>query len=190
MSRRVLVVLAEGFEDVEAITPIDYLRRSGIEVVTAAVGASSQVKSSRGTVVIAEQRIQELAGRGALVASQWDGVVIPGGMPGSTNVAASREVQGFIKDMHHMGKVIAAICAAPAVVLAPLGVLHNRRFTCYPGMEKQVTGAQWSGERVVVDGNLITSRAAGTAGEWAIAIIEKLLGPTDARKVAEAVLLH
>ncbi|MDR2159153.1 MAG: DJ-1/PfpI family protein, partial [Treponema sp.] len=82
-----------------------------------------------------------------------------------------------------------AICAAPAVVLAPLGLLAGRSFTCYPGMERQVSGAKWSGDRVVTDGNLITSRGAGTAGEFAAALIGKLLSPAEGKKVAESVLL-
>ena len=115
-------------------------------------------------------------------------------MPGSTNLAASIHAGKFIKSMANAGKWICAICAAPAVVLAPLGILEGRRFTCYPGYETKVSGAQWCQDRVVVDKNpaahsLITSRGAGTAGEFAIAIIANLLSENDARQLAEKVLL-
>jgi 4-methyl-5(b-hydroxyethyl)-thiazole monophosphate biosynthesis len=190
MAKRVLEFIAEGFEDVEAVTPADYLRRAGLEVVLAAVGANTVVKSSRGLTLVADTTLAELASKGALDASAWDGLVIPGGMPGASNIAGSVTAVTFLKDMHHAGKLIAAICASPAVVLAPLGILSGKRFTCFPGMEKNVSGAIWKEERVVVDGNLITSRSAGTAGEWAYEIITKLMGSDGADKVASAVLLQ
>jgi len=190
MAKRVLEFIAEGFEDVEVVTPADYLRRSGVEVVMAAVGANTVVKSSRGLTLVADTSLAELASKGDLDASRWDGLVIPGGMPGASNIAASVTAVTFLKDMHHAGKLIAAICASPAVVLAPLGILLGKRFTCFPGMEKNVSGAIWKEERVVVDGTIITSRAAGTAGEWAYEIIKRLMGQEGADKVAAAVLLQ
>jgi 4-methyl-5(b-hydroxyethyl)-thiazole monophosphate biosynthesis len=89
------------------------------------------------------------------------------------------------------GKWVNAICASPAVVLAPLGLLAGRRFTCYPGMEKQVAdaGARWSADKVVVDGNIITSRGAGTAAYWAVEIISRLLNPAEGEKIARSVVL-
>jgi 4-methyl-5(b-hydroxyethyl)-thiazole monophosphate biosynthesis len=190
MAKRVLEFIAEGFEDVEAVTPADYLRRAGVEVVLAAVGASTTVKSSRGLFLVADTTLAELASRGALDPTGWDGLVIPGGMPGASNIAGSVTAVTFLKDMHRAGKLIAAICASPAVVLAPLGLLSGKRFTCFPGMEKNVSGAIWKEDRVVVDGQLITSRSAGTAGEWAYEIIHRLMGQDGADKVAQAVLLH
>lgn len=190
MAKRVLEFIAEGFEDVEAITPADYLRRSGVEVVLAAIGANTAVKSSRGLTVVADTTLGELASRGALHVSGWDGLVIPGGMPGASNIAASVTAVNFLKDMYHGGKLIAAICASPAVVLAPLGILSGKRFTCFPGMETNVSGAIWKEDRVVVDGNLITSRSAGTAGEWAYELIKLLVGQDGADKLAGSVLLH
>ncbi len=190
MSKKVILLLAEGFEDVEAVTPADYLRRAGAEVVVAAVGGTKTVKSSRGLSVLADTTLADLSAAGRLQAVHWDAVVIPGGMPGSANIAASLTALGLVKDVFASGRIVAAICAAPAVVLAPHGMLAGRRFTCFPGMEKGLGGAHWSAERVVTDGHLVTSRGAGTAGEWAVTIIEKLLGAEAARKVAEAVLLR
>jgi 4-methyl-5(b-hydroxyethyl)-thiazole monophosphate biosynthesis len=126
---------------------------------------------------------------------EWDAVIIPGGMPGASNLAASKETGALLKKMAAANKLICAICASPAVVLAPLGLLDGKSFTCYPGMEKKLPPELLSGfsgdrsTRVVVDGNLITSRGAGTAGDFAIAIIEELLDETAARKVMESVLL-
>lgn len=190
MAKRVLEFAAEGFEEVEAVSPVDYLRRAGIEVVIAAVGANPTVKSSRGLPLVADTTLAELASQGALDASAWDGLLIPGGMPGASNIAASVTAVTFLKDMDAADKLVAAICASPAVVLAPLGLLSGKRFTCFPGMEKNVSGAFWKDSRVVVDGNLITSRSAGTAGEWAYDIIKYLVGKEGADKVAEAVLLQ
>lgn len=190
MAKRVLEFIAEGFEDVEAVTPADYLRRASVEVVLVAVGANTMVQSSRGLSIVADTTLSELASRGALEASAWDGLVIPGGMPGASNIASSVTAVTFVRAMQGAGKLVAAICAAPAVVLAPLGLLSGKRFTCFPGMEKNVSGAIWKEERVVVDGNLITSRSAGTAGEWAYEVMKHLVGQGEADKVAAAVLLR
>jgi 4-methyl-5(b-hydroxyethyl)-thiazole monophosphate biosynthesis len=187
MAKKAIVLLAEGFEEVEAVTPVDYLRRAGIEVATAAVGRDRNVRGARGVPVTADAILGDLVRKGG--AASWDAVILPGGMPGASNLAASGETGALVKEMAAAGKVVAAICASPAVVLAPLGLLAGRRFTCFPGMEKQVPGAQWSGDRVVSDGNLVTSRGAGTAGEFAVAIIGKLLSPAEGKKVADAVLL-
>jgi 4-methyl-5(b-hydroxyethyl)-thiazole monophosphate biosynthesis len=184
MPIKVLVLLAEGFEEVEAVTPIDYLRRAGVEVTIAAISLFMTVKGARGIKVDADT---ELAGLGG--AANWDAVIIPGGMKGAENIAASQEARKLITDMAASGKQVCAICASPAIVLSPLGLLAGKKFTCYPGMEEKVKDGNWSGERVVVDGNIITSRGAGTSGEFAIAIIEKLIDSAAAKKIADAVLL-
>jgi protein deglycase len=194
MPKKVLVFLAEGFEEVEAITPIDYLRRSGIEVTAASVGESLAVKGSHGIQIMADALLKSLLEGGKLLPSVWDGVVVPGGLPGADNLAASKETGAFIKEMADQGKLICAICAAPARVLSPLGLLKGRNFTCFPGEEEKVIspssasyGARWKEDRVVVDGSFITSRGAGTAGEFACAIVEKLTG--EGEKLADRVLL-
>jgi 4-methyl-5(b-hydroxyethyl)-thiazole monophosphate biosynthesis len=208
MIKKVIVLLAEGFEEVEAVTPIDYLRRAGIEVITAAIGKDRIVTGSHGIALTADLLLEELTaktGADAVPASLetsafpdasalYDAVLIPGGMNGANNLAASAAAGAVLKGMAETGKWVCAICAAPAVVLYPLGLLAGRRFTCYPGMEHDVSGAKWSKDNVVVDenadgGGLITSRGAGTAGLFAIAVIEKLLSKAEAKKVAEAVLL-
>ena len=188
MEKKVLVLLAEGFEEVEAITPIDYLRRAKILVTVAAIGDDLTVKGSHGIKVIADTYLKNLF-EGKV--SAWDGIVVPGGLHGSDNIAASKEAGEFLVKVGNEGKLISAICAAPARVLAPLGLLAGRKFTCYPGEEGKVlsAGAEWKQDRVVVDGNLITSRGAGTAGEFACAIIDWLLGGGEGKKISDKVLM-
>ncbi|MDR0302498.1 MAG: DJ-1/PfpI family protein [Treponema sp.] len=186
MAKKALVLLADGFEEVEAVTPVDYLRRAGIEVTVASITENLTVKGARaGLQVLAEIALSNLSAADG----GWDAVILPGGMPGAANLAASKETTSLLKNMAAAGKLICAICAAPAVVLAPLGLLAGKKFTCYPGMEEKVTEGTWSDNRVVVDGNLITSRGAGTAGEFSIAVIKALLGDEAGDKIAGSVLL-
>lgn len=201
MSKKVIVVLAEGFEEVEAVTPIDYLRRAGIELAIVAVGLKAPginpaVKGSRGIQITADTDLHSLLQEKKLVPAEWDAVVVPGGLPGSDNLAASKELAFFLKAMADAGKLICSICAAPARVLSPLGLLAGKNFTCFPGEEEKViapgsasSAAVWKEDRVVVDGNLITSRGAGSSGEFACAIVSKLLSEAEGKKLAERVLL-
>jgi 4-methyl-5(b-hydroxyethyl)-thiazole monophosphate biosynthesis len=194
VAKRAIVLLAEGFEEVEAITPVDYLRRAGIEVTTAAIGPGMNVKGARGISVSADTTLNDIIQQQKAAAAFWDAVILPGGMPGADKLAASKEAGGLLRDMAAAGKWVCAICASPALVLAPLGLLSGKKFTCYPGMEAQVHGGFHSGGQVVIDegknGNIITSRGAGTAGAFALAIISRLQGPGEAGKVANAVLLN
>jgi 4-methyl-5(b-hydroxyethyl)-thiazole monophosphate biosynthesis len=190
MSKKAILLLADGFEEVEALTPVDYLRRAGVEVCAAALGKGRLVTGSHGIPVSADAELGELAAAGKLEPGGWDAVLLPGGMPGASNLAASAETGAFLKAMAAGGKIVAAICASPALVLAPLGLLEGRRFTCYPGMEKEVKGtARWVEDKVAIDGNIITSRAAGTAGLWALALISALAGEAASGKIAASVLL-
>ena len=186
--KKVLVLLAEGFEDVEAITPIDYLRRAEIEVTTVSLGKTLAVMSSHDIQVNADVSLESIMDKPA---SAWDGIVVPGGLPGTDNIAASKEACAFIKKMNTEGKLVAAICAAPARVLAPLGLLDGKKFTCYPGEEKKVNspGAEYNQAKAVVDGNIVTSQGPGTAGQFACAIVGKLLGESEAAEIADMVLL-
>jgi 4-methyl-5(b-hydroxyethyl)-thiazole monophosphate biosynthesis len=217
MAKKAVVLLAGGFEEVEAVTPIDYLRRAGLEVCIAAVGAGGAggaaggaggvaggaggaggaagariLTGSHGIVFRAEAALGELidqAGGVPRLCQSLDAVLLPGGLPGAANLAASQEAGALITAMFRAGKLVAAICASPALVLAPLGLLAGKRFTCYPGMETELSEGTWSEDRVVVDGNLITSRGAGTAGAFATAVIGALLGEDAGEKVARSVLL-
>jgi 4-methyl-5(b-hydroxyethyl)-thiazole monophosphate biosynthesis len=189
MAKKALTFLAEGFEEVEAVTPIDYLRRAGVEVCIASITADRIVKGARGTCIAADTVLAELEGQGKLAPGLWDAVFVPGGMPGASNLAACEPVGRFFKEMTAAGKITAAICASPAVFLAPLGLLKGKRFTCYPGMEGKVPEGIFSGEKAVSDGTLITSRAPGTAAAFALALVTKLVGPEAAEKLKGEALL-
>jgi 4-methyl-5(b-hydroxyethyl)-thiazole monophosphate biosynthesis len=192
MTKKAIVLLAEGFEEVEAVTPIDYLRRAGIAVTIAAVDGSLSVKGARGITINADALLCDIIQKGEAgetPVAAFDAVIIPGGMPGAANIAASEESGALIREMAAAGKLVCAICAAPAVVLAPLGLLSGKKFTCYPGMEEKVRGGKWTDERVALDGSMVTSRSAGTAGEFAAAIIGRLVNETEGDKIARSVLL-
>jgi 4-methyl-5(b-hydroxyethyl)-thiazole monophosphate biosynthesis len=189
MKKSAIVLLADGFEDVEAITPIDYLKRADIDVVTASISGDRTVTSRWGGIkLIADTTLAELTGGEQ---SEWDAVIVPGGLPGAENIAASKEACELITKMAAGNKLVCAICASPVVVLAPLGLLEGKKYTCYPGLEASAlkAGGIWSDETVVVDGNIITSRAAGTSGHFAVAIIANLLDAGAGKKIADAVLL-
>ena len=195
MVKKVVVFLAEGFEEVETITPVDYLRRAGLEVCVVSISAETTVRGAKNVTILADTSIKALEETGHLTAANWDAVVLPGGMPGAANLAACAPLGAFLKEMEAHGKWIAAICAAPAVTLAPLGMLRGRSFTCYPGMEdlvegkNEAAGPKWLEDKVVIDRGIITSRGPGTAGLFAAAIIRTLLGAEEEEKIAGAILM-
>jgi len=177
------VFLAEGFEEVEAITPVDYLRRAGIEVTMAGI-MNKFPKGTHGILIQADAGIEALE-------RIYDAIIIPGGMPGAQNLADNPSVRACIERHNHEGKIIAAICAAPAVVLhGACNMLQGKKFTGFPGTEDSVKGAHFIAEPVVVDGTLITSRGPGTAGNFAIAIIAALSGPAEAHEIAKHALVQ
>ena len=183
MKKKALVVLAEGFEEVEAITPIDILRRAGIDVIVAGL-ESHVVTGSHGVVVKADVTLEEIK-------SFPDAVILPGGMPGSENLAKSAKVKDIILTMHSKEKLIAAICASPALVLVPTGILDGKNATCYPGMEENFTPEiTFLEDNVIQDGNIITSRGVGTALDFALKIVEYLAGKDTADTVGEQALHH
>ena len=187
MTKKAIVLLADGFEDVEAVTPVDYLRRAGVEVTTVSVSQTLTVTSRWGGIkMTADTALTEFIAQGY---DSFDAVILPGGIPGAHNLAASKETEELLMKMAADGKLICAICAAPVVVLYPMGLLDGKNFTCYPGLEEKASSGKWLQDKVVIDGNIITSRSAGTAGLFSIAIIEKLLDEAAGKKIAETVLL-
>ena len=165
---KVLVPLATGFEELEAITVIDLLRRAGFEVITAGLD-DRPVTASRKTVVIPDTHIE------AVMDQSFDLIVLPGGLPGADNLRDDERVQALIKQQHQQGKTIGAICAAPRA-LAAAGVIANKTITCYPGALDQVTGQDFNitSANVEIDGNIVTSRGPGTAMNFALTLIELL----------------
>jgi len=177
------VILADGCEEVEAITPIDYLRRAGVKVVVAGLG-SREIIGGHGIAIAADVVLDDVDD------DSYDCVVVPGGGGGAKAIAGDATAVALIKKQAGKGKLIAAICAAPAVVLGQAcGILSGRRFTCYPGMESLVAGGRFEDERVVDDGDIITARAAGCAGEFAVAVARALVGGAKADELAASVLL-
>lgn len=177
-----VVVLAEGFEEIEAVTPVDVLRRAGVEVTLAGVGGR-RIRGARGVVYEADCLL-EAAPRDA------DLLVLPGGMPGASNLAAAPAVGELVHAIYARGGRVAAICAAPAVALAPLGLLEGKRATCYPGFEERFgPGVERASERVVVDGRITTSRGPGTALEFALSLVEQLVSAEAAAKLRAGMLV-
>ncbi|MFW5742664.1 MAG: DJ-1 family glyoxalase III [Spirochaetota bacterium] len=166
--KRAVVLLADGFEEVEAVTQIDFLRRAGIEVVVAGV-TGRDVVGGHDVRVTADITIDEYS-------DSFDAVVIPGGATGAQNIAADEEAMRLVRRAFEEGKLVAAICASPGVVLGANGLLGTSTFTSYPGFEAEATSGSFVENRVVVDGNLITSRGPGTAAEFAEAIVTFLVG--------------
>lgn len=183
-TKRIALFIADGSEEVEAVTPIDFLRRAGVEVLVAGV-STLEVTGGHAIRITADILAED-------VPEDIDGVVVPGGMPGASNIGANEAAVAVVRKAFAGGKLVAAICAAPAVVLEPAGVLTGKRFTCFPGFEEKVTSGTFSTDRVVVDGNLITSRGAGTAAEFSVEIIRYLLGdgPADETRDRTLVIPH
>ncbi len=188
MSAKAFVFLAEGFEEVEALTPVDFLRRAGVEVRTVAVGSgdSKQITAGHGVTVVADMLMKDLH----LLDGEYDALVLPGGMPGASNLAADKDLLSLLKKGHAGGAHICAICAAPAVVLGAggAGLLEGKKFTCYPGFEKQAGQGEHVHDRVMVDGKLITSIGAGSAAEFAVEVIRQLAGDEAADRVHRSTL--
>lgn len=183
MTKRVCVLLAPGYEEVEALTPVDYLRRSGIDVDIVSTTDEIIVPSAHQVNVAADTFLADIA------PSDYDMVVVPGGLPGVTNLCDNDSVTAFLRAMNSDGKWVTALCAGPKV-LDHAGVLKNRCATCYPGWETKLeTISAFSTETVVCDGNIITARGAGAAGYFALALVEALAGKEAADKVKSAVVM-
>jgi 4-methyl-5(b-hydroxyethyl)-thiazole monophosphate biosynthesis len=162
------------------VTPVDFLRRAGVDVITAGVTGKT-VTGAHGVAFTADVLLKDLP-------ANLDGIVIPGGMPGAANIAKSEAAVALVGECLAAKKLVAAICAAPGVVLGPRGFLKGKKFTCYPGYEKDVPGASFSEDRVVIDGNVITSRGPGTAAEFSLALIGYLAGKEATDKVHKATI--
>ena len=173
-------MLTDGFEEVEAVTPIDLLRRAGLEVIVAGL-EKKDVTGSHGIRLTADVLLKD-------VKETPDAIVLPGG-PGADTLGKSEEVRSIVRFMASSGKIVGAICAAPAMVLAPAGVLEGKTATCFPGLEGRLgSKTTFSEDRVVTDGDIITSRGAGTAMEFSLELIKKLISAEKAREVSTQIL--
>jgi 4-methyl-5(b-hydroxyethyl)-thiazole monophosphate biosynthesis len=177
---RVLIPLADGVEELEAVTIIDVLRRGGIEAVSAALGGDRAVHGSRGVTLLADALWDSLD------IDSFDALALPGGGKGTENLAADRRVIEAVRAFDGAGKFVAAICAAPTV-LAKAGILRGRRATCYPACAEEL-GMAYDDAPVIADGNLITSQGPGTAMLFALVLVQHFAGDETARGVADGLL--
>lgn len=176
---KVYVFLANGFEDVEALIPIDVLRRGNVEVITVSTTDTDIVESAHGVGIRADVMFDDCDFADA------DLLMLPGGMPGASNLFAHEGVCKALLSQQKQGKKIAAICASPAVVLAQLGILDGKKATCYPGFEQMLTTADYTGELVTVDGNITTGEGPAAAFPYAYTILADLVDEQTASQIAE-----
>ncbi|MBQ9216166.1 MAG: DJ-1/PfpI family protein [Prevotella sp.] len=176
---KVYVFLADGFEDVEALIPIDVLRRGGVEVVTISTTVFPLVESAHGVNIEADLQFDQVD------YSDADLLMLPGGMPGASNLFAHEGVREVLLNQYKAGKKIAAICASPAVVLTPLGILDGKRATCYPGFEKALENATYTGDLVTVDGNVTTAEGPAAAFPYAYELLTQLVDKQTSDQIAE-----
>ena len=175
------VFLAQGLEEIEGLTVVDLLRRAGVEVVTVSISGEKEVTGSHNITVLADALFEDVDFAGL------DGVVLPGGMPGTTNLMEHGGVNEVIRDFDGKQKLVAAICAAPSV-LGQAGLLKGRRAACYPGFEEKLTGADVSTDEVVRDGHIVTSRGMGTAIPFGLALTAYFLGQEKADALGRSII--
>lgn len=178
--QKILIPLAQGFEEIEAVTNIDVLRRAGFNVVTAGIG-SKNIEGDHGIKIEADLEIKEVK------KEDITDVVLPGGMPGAANLRDSSELLKIIRDVNDRGGLCAAICAAP-IVLEAADLLEDKNATSYPGFDNQMGSANYKTERVVKDGNIITGRGPGVALEFALEVVEYFADKNSADDLKEALL--
>jgi len=179
MGKKAVIILADGFEETEAVTTIDIVKRGGIDVEIAGLSATTAI-GAHGITISCDTILEALSG-------EYNAVILPGGQPGTKNLAASEAVSHLVKEFFSQGKLCAAICAAPTV-FAKTGILEGKAATCYPGCESDLPEGSFCEDAVVVDGNVITSRGVGTAIDFSLAIISYLENTAVAENVAEKIL--
>jgi len=176
--KKAYIFLANGHEEVEALMVVDLLRRAGLTIETVSITGDKMVTSSHNVTYVADRLFEEV--EGDLV----DLVILPGGLPGTTNLLAFEPLMKMVCAHHEAGKLVAAICAAPSV-LAELGILDGKKGTSYPGFGTKIENFVYA--PVVVDGNVITSRGLGAAIDFGLALIELLVDEEKAKAVAAAI---
>ena len=178
---RVCIFLADGFEEVEALTVVDLLRRAEIKIDMVSISDTLQVRGRSNIEVTADLMWDDAK------PELSDMLILPGGMPGVTYLGEHKGLTDLIKEYAKDGKLLAAICAAPTV-FGQLGILEGKKATCYPGLEESLTGAEVTFDNVTIDGNIITSRGLGTSLDFALAILEKLVSTAKAAMIKKSVV--
>jgi len=182
MTKKVLVPVAQGIEEMEAVTIIDVLRRAGAEVVVASVDTMT-IKASRGLEFKADRLIKDC------MDEAFDLIVLPGGIPGAQNLKDSKDLEILLKNQAKEKKYYGAICASPAVVLHPYGLVTPGRVTCHPGFSNKIDQGNVLSSAVVVDGNCVTGRGAGAACEFALTLVVLLYSEEKKKEVMQGLAL-
>ena len=178
----ICLFLAEGFEEIEALTVVDLCRRAGLDITTVSITEETLVMGSHKIPVVADTVMSNV---------DWDSadvLVLPGGKLGTQNLASCDVLTSKLDAHVAAGKLACAICAAPALVLGERGLVDGKRACCYPGLENHLKGAEVTANNVTVDGNIVTSRGLGTSIDFALAIIEKLDSKEKADEIARSVV--
>ena len=181
--KNIFVFLAEGFEEIEALTPVDVLRRAGLSVLTVSVMDEQIVAGAHGVPVLADKMFAEINPEDAEM------ILLPGGLPGATNLDAHEGLGQMIQDFAKEEKPLAAICAAP-LVFGNRGLLQGKKATCYPGFETYLQGAEYTAALVEKDGNFITGKGPGAAMEFAFAIVEKYCGIDKVNELKQGMMIQ
>ena len=176
----VYIFLADGFEEIEALTVVDLLRRASISIAMVSITGDREVTGAHQIKVASDLLFEEADYSDARM------LVLPGGLPGTDNLLAHKGLDGLLKEFSQMGRTLAAICAAPKV-LGEKGLLVGRGATCYPGYEDKLVGARYMNQDVVTDGNIVTSKGMGTAIDFSLEIINKLKSKAEADRIASAI---
>lgn len=175
------IFMADGCEEIEGLTVVDVVRRAKMEIVTISITGKKEVTGSHNVTFLADALASEVN------YDELDGIVLPGGMPGTLNLGADETVNKIIKEFAVAGKLVCAICAAPSV-LGVAGILEGKKATCHPGFEEKLVGATVSEDEVVVDGNIITSRGMGTALAFALAIVRYYKDDTAVEEISKGLV--
>ncbi len=179
---KAFVLLANGFEEVEAITPIDVLRRAGIEVTTLSIHESKKLLGAHNVIIAADALLADKIDESA------DIIITPGGMPGSKHLKESTLVQKMLKKQHEENRYIASICASP-IVLESSGVIKDTNFTCYPGFESEIQSGNFVDDRIVHDKKIVTAKGPGVAMEFSLKLVEILKGKEAADNIKQAMIV-
>jgi 4-methyl-5(b-hydroxyethyl)-thiazole monophosphate biosynthesis len=180
--KKAFVFLAPGFEEVEASGTIDVLRRGEVDAIAISITGDYVVTGAHGIALLADELFEDID------FSDADALILPGGMPGSSNLNAYEPLKELLVRQYESGRIVAAICAAP-LVLGGLGILKGRKATCYPGFESYLTGAILTDESVVTDGNVLTGKGPGRVFDFGLGLVSALNGPSKAEGVAGELLL-
>lgn len=179
--KKIGIFMAQGCEEIEGLTVVDVLRRGGIEIDMISITSEKEIKGSHNIHFFADVLGKDIK------MEDYDGIILPGGMPGTMNLLESGDVLKVVKELYKKGKLVAAICAAP-MVLGHCGILEGKKATCHPGFEEKLTLAIPVEKKVVRDGNVITSRGMGTAIEFALEIMDYFKGEEAAAEVAKGLV--